>query len=362
MTDTNSRRDFIRTAGVAAVTASVAPAILNATDKSGTKRPVVGSGEHTYEVTHGWGQLPAHVRWGETHGVAVDEAGLIYIKHRTRAVDPEPMDSIVVFDPEGRCVRTFGREFHGGGHGIDIRKEGGEEFLYLCVTQSPRTEGRFLKTTLKGEVVWSRTRPVETGRYDDPAAKFSPTNICFAPDGGFYVADGYGSHFIHQYDRDVKWVRSWGGFGDGPGQMKTPHGLWLDDRAGRTPALVVCDRANARLQYFTLDGQHIGFVQELSFPANIDRRGDVLLCPDLHARITLFDRDNKVLTHLGHDADWTKQVLEQIDGQFQMRQKADLWPAGRFVHPHDACFDSAGNIVVVEWVLTGRVSFLRKVG
>ena len=37
---------------------------------------------------------------------------------------------------------------------------------------------------------------------------------------------------------------------------------------------VVADRANARLQYFTLDGQHIGFVNDLLFPAHFDIRGE----------------------------------------------------------------------------------------
>jgi len=34
---------------------------------------------------------------------------------------------------------------------------------------------------------------------------------------------------------------------------------------------------------------------------------------------------------------------------------------GKFVCPHGACFDHAGNIFVVEWVEVGRVSKLRKV-
>ena len=37
----------------------------------------------------------------------------------------------MVFDPEGKFVRSFGKEYHGGGHGIDIREENGQEFLYL---------------------------------------------------------------------------------------------------------------------------------------------------------------------------------------------------------------------------------------
>ena len=40
------------------------------------------------------------------------------------------------------------------------------------------------------------------------------------------------------------------------------------------------------------------------------------------------------------------------------RGNPKAWQEGRFVHPHDACFDKTGNIYVTEWVPTGRVSFL----
>jgi len=369
-----SRRSFLQSAGATAAAVSVSPLILNATDKAGTKTPVLGSGAYQYEVvSHNWGELPGHVTWGETHGVAVDEAGLVYITHRSS--EPEPVDAVVVFDPQGKFVRSFGKEYHTGGHGIDIRKEGNEEFLYLCSTRV----GIVTKTTLKGEIVWKKERLLETGHYDDPKIPYSPTNIAFSPDGGFYIGDGYGSHWIHQFDKDAKWVRSFGGFGSLPGQFQTPHGQWLDNRPGREPSLVVADRANARLQYLTLDGRHIGFVTQgsdgqpgltsnpaelnspVSFPAHFDIRGNILLVPDLHSRVTLFDKDNRVLTHLGHDPVWTKQVLGPDDNKFPVRRNRALWKPGKFIHPHDACFDHAGNLFVVEWVLGGRVDFLRHV-
>ena len=346
-----SRRAFLKVAGSAVAVAPVAPMILHAADKAGTKLPIVGKGEFKYEVQHGWGELPDSVKWGDTHGVAIDAEGLIYIKHRFRP--GAPMDAIVVFDPAGKCVRSFGKEYHGGGHGIDIRKEGGEEFLYLSDVKNRE----FSKTSLTGEVVWKFGYPQEPDVYKSKK-QFNPTNIAFAPDGGFYVADGYGSSYIHQYDKNAKWVRTWGGVGSEPGKMKTPHGLWLDDRAGREPSLVVADRANARLQYFSLDGKHLGFVGEMSFPADIDIQGEILLVPDLHARITLLDKDNKVIDHLGYNAEWTKKVTAK---GFPVRQDPKLWEPGRFVHPHDACFDRDGNIFVAEWVPTGRVSKLRKV-
>ncbi len=47
--------------------------------------------------------------------------------------------------------------------------------------------------------------------------------------------------------------------------------------------------------------------------------------------------------------------------KFKIRTQPDRWPAGKFIHPHDACFDKEGNIFVTEWVQTGRVSLLRRV-
>jgi len=348
-----SRRAFLKSSAAAALATSALPTILGADDKAESKLPVLGVDGNRFEAIHNWGELPSHIVWGETHGVAVDRAGLIYVKHRSDA--KEPMDSIVVFDPSGKFVRSFGKEYHHGGHGIDIRLEGDQEFLYLCDVFNRQVA----KATLTGEQLWKMQYPEEAGVYKD-IKQFNPTNVAFGPDGGFYVADGYGSNYIHQYDKDAKWIRTWGGGGTENGKMRTPHGIWLDNRPGREPALVVADRANARLQYFTLDGNFIEIVEGVSFPAHFDIRGSELLVPDLHARVTILDKDNKVVTHLGYDQAWTDQVLD--GGKLSMRGKPEKWQAGKFIHPHDACYDKDGNIFVVEWVPTGRVTLLKKVG
>lgn len=349
---TASRRGFLRTtAAASAALLTGAPTILSQ-DKTGSALPIIGAGDHRYECHHGWGELPSHIQWGPTHNVSIDEAGQVYIAHQSPG--GKPMDGIVVFDPAGKFVRSFGEEYSNGGHGLDLRKEGSQEFLYLCSTK----QRLVTKTTLAGDIVWATSTPWDSGMYDDKK-KFTPTNVAFHPeDGGFYVADGYGSHYIHRYDKNGKRLATFGGAGKEHGQFQTPHGLWVDTRPGRDPVLMVCDRANARLEQFSLDGKYLATTGEVSFPANIDTRGDILLCPDLHARVTLFDKENKVIAHLGYDEEWTKQVLAD---NLKLRTQRDRFLPGRFIHPHDACFDPGGNIFVVEWVEGGRVTKLKKV-
>ncbi len=333
-------------------TGLAAPLILRASDKSGSRKPVLGEGGHKYEVTHDWGVLPASIRYGNTHGVCEDSQGRIYIHHTVHATS-ESADSMVVFDHKGRFVKSWGREFKGGAHGLHIRKEGRDEFLYLCDTQ----RGVVVKATLNGEIVFTKGYPKEAEPYAKPGAdgkpiKYSPTNVAVAPNGDFYVGDGYGSSYINQYNSKGEYLRTFGGVGKEAGQLNCPHGLTVDVR-GPEPVLIVADRTNHRLQRFTLEGKHIDFVDGVNLPCHFHmfKNGDVVV-PDLAARVTLLDRNNKVILHLGEDASDTWRKLRT--------EPRDKFVPGKFICPHSACFDHAGNIFVVEWVEIGRVSKLRK--
>ncbi len=101
-------------------------------DKAGTKAPVMGAGAYTYEAIHDWGVLPPQIKWGNTHGVVEDSQGHIYVHHTVHATS-ESADTVVVFDRTGKFVRSWGKEFRGVAHGLQIRKEGRDEFLYLTV-------------------------------------------------------------------------------------------------------------------------------------------------------------------------------------------------------------------------------------
>ena len=350
-----SRRQFVN----GTTTALAIPSIL--TTRKTETIPVVGHGDYRYEIIHEWPQLPSPFQWQTTHNVAVDNSGFLYVIHEGRE-DLKDHPSIFVFDPQGRFVRAFGSQFQGGGHGIEVRQEGSDEFLYVCAYQHLKT---FAKLDLKGNTIWQKHAPMESGVYalkenTHPEKvwgrdRFMPTNFAFLDNHDFLLTDGYGSYYIHHYDKDGNWKRCFGGPGNGEGTFQLPHGIWIDRRMNQEPTVVICDRAHHTLQYLSLEGSHIKTLTGYGLPANADIWNDLMIIPELFARLTLLDSKNQVVARLGDD---TQRI--RSDKEFAVRADSKLWKPGCFVHPHDACFDRNGNIFVAEWVGTGRISMLRR--
>ena len=107
-----------------------------------------------------WPRLPEGFGLGNTHGcMVVSEAGHVY-------VNTDSENAIIAFDGEGNIVKRWGKELAGGLHGMCIRKEGDQEFLYLSHLGRPEV----LKTTLDGEFL-------------------SPHSVCWDQQGNLYVMD-----------------------------------------------------------------------------------------------------------------------------------------------------------------------------
>lgn len=345
MTHESTRRQFLARTVLAAFGAStLGRALAEEAQRTGQAPPlIVGSGAHRYAWVPDWLTPPPHIRWGDTQGLAQDGYGRIFVSHTVHPDSPSG-DAIVVFDKHGQFLTSWGAQFRGGGHGLDLRREGRQEYLYHCDTAHKTVT----KTTLDGHVVWQKGAPQEAGVYKD-GSPFTPTNVAFAPNGDFYVADGYGSSWIHQYTLGGEYIRTFGGLGTDPGKVHTPHGLWVDTR-GPEPALVVADRSNHRLQYFTLDGKFMKFVTTgMRQPCHFKLRGDEMLVPDLDSVVTILDAQNKVVAQLG---DGNPSHLRD--------SPRSAFIAGKFIHPHAANFLQNGDILVAEWVPIGRLTLLRK--
>jgi hypothetical protein len=350
------RRQFLSLAAASGAAVLAAPAVVTAGRTAA--ETIIGEGDYRYRVNHAFAKLPDKYTWQTTHNVALDKAGNLYVIHEGRR-DQKDHPSIFVFDPAGTFVRAFGCQFQGGGHGIEVRDEGGTEFLYIAAYQQVKC---FAKLTLSGETVWYRKAPMESGLYspgEDTSTEptwtrqgFLPTNFAFLDDGGFLLADGYGTFCVHRYDKDAKWISSFGGPGDGQGKFNTAHGLWIDRRPGREPSIVVTDRAHDTLQIFAMDGTYKETLTGFGLPANVDTWQNLMLVPELKARLSLLNEKNEVVARIGNAATTT------VD---RLREQPEAWKDGEFVHPHDACFAPNGDIFVAEWVATGRVTKLERV-
>ena len=146
---------------------------------------------------------------------------------------------------------------------------------------------------------------------------------------------------IFVFDPNGKFIRAFGNQFQGGG-----HGLEVCQE-GNEEFLYVCAYQNVKaFAKLTLKGY--------GMPANLDTWKNLLLVPELHARITLLDEKNEVVAKLGED------VENVVKKKTVNRGKTQTWKAGKFVHPHDACFGGNGDIYVAEWVQTGRVTKLKR--
>jgi len=307
--------------------------------KTATTLVHTGTGSFRYESVPNWCQLPEGAKQlGNTHGnIVIDAAGSVYFNTDTKR-------AIMVYRPDGSFVRTFGEETVGL-HDMILHQEDGTSFIYAAHLAGHQV----VKYALDGTLLWTLPWPEESGKYKE-AKQYNPTAVTVAPDGSIYVADGYGQNWIHQYRADRSYVRSFGGKGQAPGQFQTCHGLRVDTRTS-PPTLIVCDRENRRLQRFSLQGKFIEILATgLRRPCHVDFWGDLTVVAELAARVTILDKDFQVLTHLGDNPNHEQWAQNPVG--------PELWQDGVFIAPHGVSFDASGNLYVMDWNRSGRISKL----
>ncbi len=302
----------------------------------------LGTGRHTYQWVRNWAKLPAGMKFGNTHGcIAVDADGLVYLNTDTE-------HAVMVFRANGEFVRSFGKDLAGGLHGMIIVKQGDQEVVWAA----HHGQNRVVCLSKSGEVLKELPFPEGSGHYKSKG-EYHPTSVAVAADGSLFVADGYGKNWIHRYDAAGNYVGSFGGRGAEPGQFHTAHGLWMD-HAGEEPRLLVADRENHRLQSFSMKQESKGVISgHLRRPCNLAFDGKDFAVADLAGRVTILDRDGQLLCHLGDQPDEAKRANNGV--------ALDQWKDGEFISPHSACFDSAGNLYVMDWLALGRITKLERV-
>ncbi len=292
---------------------------------------LTGQGAFRYEYVPTKLLLPPEAHMKNGHGLCHDEAGNIYF-----TFEPEKVEAhtrvLVRFAPDGTGGVLLGEDNKlalGVPHGLNIHTEK-DGAVYLDHANNAATVH---KTTLEGKIMWTQVWPPQMGNY-------KPTDAVVPPGSDrVFVADGYGSSMIHALRRKdgVYDGKSWGGTGKSHGELHTPHGITFDPRR---QLLLVADRSNKRLEYYTLTGQYQGTVEanEITAPCNADIRGDYVLVPNLNGPVVILDKDNQVIS-----------VIEI----------GKLLGAQGHKHPHDAIWLPNGDVVICTWN-PGRLSYWRR--
>ncbi len=160
-----------------------------------------------------------------------------------------------------------------------------------------------------------------------------PTDVAWDAAGNIYVADGLGTNSrVAKFDKNGKFVRSWGQTGTANGQFRQPRALAVDAQG----LVYVADAGNRRIQVFDGDGNYktrflnvgtpraicitqgprqVMYVSNSNPPEDIDAEGNIFKV----------DLTGKLLGTFGHAGRIAKEF--NAVNQLECRTENELWAA-----------------------------------
>jgi DNA-binding beta-propeller fold protein YncE len=196
-----------------------------------------------------WKQMPAGWVFGRVSAVSTDAQSNVYVLHRNTTIDP-----VVVFDANGNYLRSWGKGVIGDPHGIRVDRDNNVWVVDRA--------GQIIKYSNDGSKALL-TLGIKGKKGTDDKTFDLPTDVAWDSQGNTYISDGYGNSRVVKFDKNGKFVLTWGTPGSGPSQFSTVHSIQFDskDRA------YVSDRENNRIQIFDTSGKlikiwnHLGSTQ-----------------------------------------------------------------------------------------------------
>ena len=211
-------------------------------------------------------QLPAGLYLGEVGGVATNSRGDIFVYTRTG----HPTISIGTarpfahggsrlfqFDRSGKFVREIGKDSYGFMYAAQVRVDPGDniwvvdEMSNMVMKFDPQYRVAMLLGR-KAESVPVPARPAAGGEgAGQPTDLFDrPTDVAWDAAGNIFVADGLGNARVAKFDKDGRFVKSWGKRGAGPGEFANVRSIAVDAQG----SVYAADGGNKRVEVFDNDG------------------------------------------------------------------------------------------------------------
>ncbi len=270
-------------------------------------------GADGYEVVPHWPQLPDGYKLGQVSAVAPDGHGEVFVFHRGE-------HPILVFNREGKFLRSFGDGLIGSAHGLRFDSDGNA----WTTDVGNHTVRKF---SHDGKLLLTLGKEGEAAEAPDRFNK--PADVAFGAHGEVFVADGYGNSRVVKFTKDGKFIKAWGKKGTGDGEFNLVHAVVVDSDG----TVYVGDRENNRVQIFDGDGNFKDKWTEFGAPFGLflDRHHHRFLVADGRAhKCLVIDPHGKVLET------WGSQGKD----------------AGEFDLPHSVSMDSDGAVYVTE--ITGQ--------
>lgn len=189
-----------------------------------------------YRFVEGWPHKAAGVAWGAMPGIAVDASDNIWTFNRGKI-------PVQVYRPDGQFVKMWGEGMFKNPHAIRFDNDGN---VWVCDNIAQTV----MKLTPHGKFLMTLGVNGEAG--DDDRHFNQPTDVAVTP-AGVFISDGYGNNRIVHYDKNGKFVKTWGRLGSKLGELSLPHGIAADSKG----CLYVLERNNARVQVFEPSGQYV---------------------------------------------------------------------------------------------------------
>lgn len=294
-----------------------------------------------WKVSPDWLKLPeGRPTLGNQHGdIAITSQGEAYVS----TMDPKA--GLQVYGPDGKWLRNL-PDAPADFHGFVIKKQADGEYLY-----GPRLgAGNILKLSLAGKVILdipgSAIPDDLKNKTKDGKPRLAMTGMDVAPNGDWFVTDGYATSRIHHFDKAGKYIKSFGGKA-APYNFTTLHKIAVDTRY--TPIRIICcDREAGRVVHLSTDGELLGVVaKDLLSPAAICVQGDYALVGEIRGAVSVLDKEGQTVARLG---------LNTAPGETGNNNlEVAKWRPGYVTAPHGVAFNPAGDIFVSEYNKFGRV-------
>ena len=227
---------------------------------------------------------------------------------------------------------------------MKVRRLAGEELLLLAM---PRIK-RVVAVKPDGTVAWQIIGPPQVPGMYESVGEYNPTDMDVSSDGRVIIADGYGKSLVHLYDKDRNYLKSFGGKGKGEAQFDVCHNILVDSR-GKKSTLLISDRQNNRLQQYDMAGNFIRTIDnQLGRPCAADIHGNLLAVGELDGRVSLYDKDYKLISRLGDERKARRKASNRI--------APEHWHEGDLIAVHGCSFDVTGALYAQEWNVHGRVT------